>query len=202
MKRIPVYRSCLLLAIEIHTTFHQKTQPWTCSSIHDKLRPNRPCTGEDISPPPFFFLFIKYTWSTVSWAPAVWTIPRILSNWFPCHHIFSTSHKAHLIDGLHNPDRIVTRCRIFFCNSNINQTNFNKYRSARTLPSFYDKLWSNRLYTEYKIFFTDHKVHFVGGSHNLGETPVDISWFHKSVDRLVKRTRTDTGPPWTWSKTN
>ena len=27
------------------------------------------------------------------------------------------------------------------------------------------------------IFFTDHKVHFVGGSRNLGRTPVDISWF-------------------------
>ena len=88
--RIPVYRSCLLLAIKIHIVFHQKTQPWTCSSIHDKLRLNRPRTGEDMFPPPplFFLQVIKYTWSTVSWAPAIWTIPRILSNWFPCHHIF------------------------------------------------------------------------------------------------------------------
>ena len=48
--KIPIYGSCLLLAIEIHICYFTKTQPWTCSSLYDKLGLNRPRTGEDVSP--------------------------------------------------------------------------------------------------------------------------------------------------------
>ena len=77
--KIPIYGSCLLLAIEIHICYFTKTQPWTCSSLHDKLGLNRPRTGEDI----FFLQVIKYIWSTVSWVSATWIISKILRTWFP-----------------------------------------------------------------------------------------------------------------------
>ena len=170
-----------MLAIEIRVFYFTKTQPWTCSSLHDKLGLNRPRTGEDMFPPPFFFTSHKI--HLVDGLMGLCCMNYLQdSEWLISVSLyFSTSHKVHLIDGLHNPGENNSRENSKRPNFGSLWTLFQKKRSRKDTkfgtqhlrnprPSGHHQPNELQQIQSHTRRNTTHKVHLVDGLVGLDYT--------------------------------